>query len=152
MERLHALTEEEKQLVLDAPALITLLIGGADGKLDNNEVERANRAITFRSIKGDPLLFDYFDAVEVNFHTRLQEVLQQYSGDTQTRVQALSDELSKLTPILAKLEKIYAQALLKTWKNMAQAIASSSGGVLGYFGISTAEKHLIDLHMITVVE
>lgn len=152
MDRFHSLTAEEIQQVLDAPALITFLIGGADGKLDIKEIERAKKAVSFRSIKGDPLLFGYYRELEKDFDARLTKATSAYTGDKDARIAAISDDLSKLGPILSKLEKIYAQSLLKSWKNLAEAIASTSGGFFGFFGISSKEKELMQLNMISLDE
>lgn len=150
MDRFHALTKEEIEQILDAPALITYLIGGADGNLDKNEEERAKRAIAYRSIKGDPLLFGYFQELEKDFDLRLDRVINKFTGNTASRTAAISEELSRLNPVLAKLEKIYAQSLLKSWKNMAEAIATSSGTFFGFFGVSSSEKELMGLEMINL--
>ena len=152
MERFHALTEEEKQLVLNAPALITVLIAGAEGKIDHEEEERAKRAVAFRSITGDPFLFEYYEKIENTFDSKVAEVIAAYPKDTEQRTRALSEELSKLNPVLAKLEKIFAKSLLDNWKNLADAIARASGGFLGYFNISGKERKLIDLPMISLAD
>jgi hypothetical protein len=152
MERFHALTEVEKQMLLDAPALITVLIAGAEGKIDHDEEERAKRAVAFRSITGDPFLFEYYQNVEPTFDSKVAEIVATYPKNTAERTQALSDALSKLNPVLGKLEKIFAEALVHNWKNLADAIARASGGFLGYFTISGKERKLIDLPMIVLAE
>ena len=57
---LSQLSTEEVNLVLNTPALVSLLIGGADNNFDNEEKERAKKIVAFRKTTGDPLLFEYF--------------------------------------------------------------------------------------------
>ncbi len=134
---------------MDAPALITVLIGGADDDFDKDEEKRARKAVHFRSLEGDPLLFDYFELVDNEFAHTLSHMVQKYEGSPSERATAIGNELSKLNDILPKLGNTYVVALLNTWRSLANSIAQASGGVLGYFSISEEESELIKLEMIT---
>ena len=46
--QLHKLNDIERQQLLNAPVLITLLIAGADGKIDERELDWATRVTHFR--------------------------------------------------------------------------------------------------------
>ncbi len=149
IQELAVLSEEERDLVLTAPAMITVLIAGADDDFDKREENRAKKAVHFRQIQGDPLLFDYFKSVEVSFMSSLQHMIQKYEGDHDRRGSEISEQLAELNNILPKIEARYAKALIENWRNMAKAIAHSSGGVLGYVTISDKEAEFIGLDMIT---
>ncbi|MBX7226331.1 MAG: hypothetical protein K1X55_09895 [Chitinophagales bacterium] len=148
VERLSHLTEEERTLCLEAPALVALLIGKADGNFNNSERERARNAMKFRQTNGDALLFDYFKEVYKTFDNVLQSVEERYAGDTNEVIMKVSAELSKLNDILPKLDKRFASMLIKNLKSLAVGVANSSGGILGIFDESEEEANLVDLPMI----
>ena len=64
----------------------------------------------------------------------------------------LSEKLTLLNPILAKLESKVAYNLYKDFKSFADHVARSSGGFMRFGAISKEEKALIPLSMLTPVE
>jgi len=146
----NQLSEEEKTLVYNAPAMVAYLIGGADDNFDTQEEKRSKHVIRFRQAVGDPLLFDYFKEVEDKFDAQLVELIHQFGNlHAEVRTKILVDELTKLNDILPKIDGLYARALLKSLKTLAQAVAEASGGVVGFLGVSYEESHLMGLEMIT---
>jgi hypothetical protein len=146
--QLENLTEEDRALVLQTPALIAVLISGADNEYAEKEEAQAFKAVHFRSFEGDELLFDYFTAVNHSFESAVSHIKQKYDGDAAARTEAISAELSNLNSILPKIDRIYAHSLLKSWRSLASSIAKAEGGVLGFASVSYAESQLIGLEMI----
>jgi hypothetical protein len=148
--QLSSLNEEEKNLVLDAPVIVTYLIGGADNNLDAKEKEKSNHLVHIRAATGDPLLFDFYKEIENTFALKLNGYASKYGNlQVSERTRVLVEELEKLNEILPKLSDIYARALLKSLRSLAHAIAEVSGGLLGFLDISYEERHLTALEMIT---
>lgn len=145
---LSHLSAEEISLVMNTPALISVMIGSADGNFDADEKEKANKIVAFRKTTGDPLLFEYFSLVEKTFENELQIFSERYSGDVAERNKNIAVELTKLNLILPKIDHNYASALLKNWKSFAKGVAEASGGFLGIFEESSEEAHLVGLNMI----
>ncbi|MBK6339990.1 MAG: hypothetical protein IPH74_15515 [Bacteroidetes bacterium] len=145
---LSQLSTEEVNLVLNTPALVSLLIGGADNNFDNEEKERAKKIVAFRKTTGDPLLFEYFNLVEETFENEIQILSERYSGDALERNSKITEELVKLNEILPKMDHNYANALLQNWRTLAKGVAEASGGFLGMFEESSEEAHLVGLKMI----
>ena len=135
-------------MVLNTPALVSLLIGGADNNFDNEEKERAKKIVAFRKTTGDPLLFEYFNLVEETFENEIQILSERYSGDALERNSKITEELVKLNEILPKMDHNYANALLQNWRTLAKGVAEASGGFLGMFEESSEEAHLVGLKMI----
>ncbi len=144
MDFLKNLTEDERTLVLEAPALVTVLIGSADNNFTKDEEIRAKKAAHFRSIQGDPLLFDYFSQVDKDFDRVLDHYTQKFENDTD----AIANKLSELNGPLKKLDTRYAAALTKNLRSIALAVAESSGGLLGFLSVSKEEAYYADLKMI----
>lgn len=147
------LTEEEVQLLLDAPAIITLLIGTADGNMDDKEIAAGLSSVIVRKDSNDALLQPYYEAVDKNYDQRLFDFSNQYKDKgTEQRTQELSDVLAGLNDILIKVDPLFVTVLIKSLKSFAKEIAQASGGMagIGLMSISNEEEHLISLPMITI--
>ena len=145
-----SLTEEEKLFLLTTPAMVTYLIGGADGVFDPREEVQAEHIVRIRKENGDPLLFDFYIEVEKLFFEQLDALVNNHSAKSaKERTEFLVAELSKLNQILPKLDNLYARALLASLRSLAKFIAESSGGVFGFLEISYEEEQLLGLTMVT---
>lgn len=143
---LTALNEEEKALVLKAPVLVTLLIAGADQNVSAKEVNWAKKVIHYRTFTENQRLHDYYEAVSEGFEDTLSQHLE---GDAAHLSEAhLSGELARLTDILPKMDKTYAETLLKSLRSLANHIAEADGGLLGFHRVGVDEQRLVDLPMI----
>ena len=144
------LSDEEKELMMNTPALVTVLLAGVDGEIDMTEEEQANRLVHIRATTGDPILFDFFKLLESEFNTQLSVMNGKYMNfEKEVRVQEIAEELSKLNDILPKLDPLFARAFLKSMRSFAGSVAESTGGILGFLSVSFDEKQLIGLEMIT---
>ncbi len=146
--QLENLTEEDRALVLQTPALVAVLISGADNDYSEKEQAQAFKAVHFRSFEGDELLFDYFKAVNHSFESSVNHIKQKYDGTAAARTEAITAKLEELNDVLPKIDRIYAHSLLKSWKSLAASIAKAEGGILGFASVSYAESQLIGLEMI----
>ncbi|MEZ5008151.1 MAG: hypothetical protein R2728_16315 [Chitinophagales bacterium] len=146
---LEVLSEAERDLVLRAPALITVLISGADGDFDKDEELHASKAVHYKSVQGDPLLMEYYQAIDLDFLSAMRHLHQKYSGTPQERAEKITAKLTQLNDILPKLHHRFARALINDWRNLAKTVARASGGIFGFASISFEESHFVDLEMIT---
>lgn len=142
------ITTKEAQLLFKAPALITVLIGAADGRLDGKETSWANKVVNYREHIGDKDLFSYYHVVEENFTTQLDAILAQEVVGSQDLIARTTTELEKTSAILRQLNHHYARKLLASWRSFARQVAKASGGFLGIGSVSVQENQLIDLPMI----
>lgn len=143
------LSDDERDLILRAPALVSVLIAGADRSIDQREIMHAIKAVHYRSITEGDFLHRYFEAVDENFESECHHLIQKYEGRADDRESYITGELTGLNDILPKIDKRYAGDLLKSLKSLARSVAKSSGGFLGFERISLEESHFIDLKMIT---
>ncbi len=143
------LSAEEAQSLLKAPALITVLIAAADGKIDPKETAWADKIVGYREHVGDEDLYNYYHAVDASFNTQLKTILAEEHVGNPELLASVSARLAKNSTILAKLNKHYADKLFASWKSFAKQIAKADGGFLGFGEIAAQEEHLMDLHMIS---
>ena len=148
---LQPLESNEKELIILTPAMVTLLIAGVDDNLSGGEEAMAKKVVHFRTVTGDPILYDYFKLVDSNFITKLGTLEKQYHDlQPDVRTNILIQELSQLNDILPKIDNLFARALLRSWRSLAKEVAESTGGILGVLRTTYEEEHLIGLEMIEV--
>jgi hypothetical protein len=146
----NQLSEEEKNLLYSAPALVTYLIGGADDDFDTKEEGRARHLVHIRTTHGDPLLFDFYKHIESTYFDQLNSIVKTYGQlSVEERTAKLISELEKLNDILPKIDGLYARALIKSLKSLAKLVAETSSGMMGFLGVKYEEEHLMGLNMIT---
>lgn len=146
----NQLNQEEKELLFHAPALVSFLIAGSDEGINKTEEEKSKHLVRIRTNTGDPILFDFYKEVEVDFDEQFQSLVNKYSDlETEPRTQQLIDELTKLNEVLPRLDGLFARAYVKSLRTLAHTIAESSGGLLGFFSVSYNEGQLIGLEMIS---
>ena len=150
-EYFNDLTGEEYQKLKKAITWITVLIAGADGKIDEKEKEWAEKLANIRSYSVPPLLIGYYQDVGSNFQVQLNDLIEALPEDTEQRNYQLSQYLSELNPILDKLDTEVGAQLYESFKSFAKHVAKASGGFLRFFSVSSEEKDLLDLKMINPI-
>ncbi len=143
-----SLTAEEKETLFNMPVYVTLLIAGADEKIDKAEIARSIELAELNKKFSRPDLHDYYQVASEDFGEKILEMLGELPADHEKRALAIVAELEKLNDILPKLDKEFAIDLYASAKDLAKKIAKSSGGILGYMTIGYEESKLIGLDMI----
>ena len=145
---LSLLSAEEIILLKDAHAYITVLIAGADGNIDADELSWADKIAQIRTFAGDERLKDFHEAVNQELHEKIQQLIAELPKETADRNQIISDKLSQLNPVLATLHPSIGAILYKGYVSFAERIAKASGGILSFFTIGPEEKKWIGLPML----
>ena len=148
LENLNHLTEDEQQELFDAIPVITLLIAGADGNIEEDELEWSEKITKIRGYSGTKSLQAYYDKVGEDYHDRLMRWKNVLPKDTAERTLDLSARLTKLNPILAKLDQELGAEFYESFTSFAKHVAKSAGGILGFGSINKAEAKLINLPML----
>lgn len=148
----EGLNSEEQQLMVDAVALVTILIAGADGHIDTQELEWSKKLTEIRSYAHEDSQIDaYYALVGENFESRLTELIGQFPQETEARQDVVSQQLAGLNEVFPKLEFNFARRIYKSLTSFARHVAKASGGFLGIGTISKEEAALLDLPMINPV-
>ncbi|MEM6763454.1 MAG: hypothetical protein AAF824_00400 [Bacteroidota bacterium] len=143
----NQLSDQEIESLINAPAYVTILIASADDKIDKKEKNWAKKLVNYRSFTSEEMLNTYYEEVNKSFEMAL-ESLEELYNESENGLQAVSQELEKLNPILKKLDDSTAATLLSSWRSLAQKVAEASGGFLGMFSTDNEEKKWIDLPML----
>jgi hypothetical protein len=139
------LTEEEAALMYKAPALITVLIAGADNNIDKREKDWATKVVNYRTFTAQPKLQEYYEKVQADFKETLNSLVDSWNENSADEITA---QLASTNPIFEKIGEEYSGYLKASWRSLAQKVAGASGGILGFGAVDKHEKKLIDLPML----
>ncbi len=145
------LDASQQKTLKDSIAWITVLIAGADGKIEEKELAWAEKVTQIRTYAAPEDILPFFQDVGKDFSDVLKCVIEESPEDTSARNQELTEKLSQLNDIMPLFEKSYGYALYKSLTSFAQHVAKSAGGVLGFFSIGKEEAKLVDLPMLNPV-
>jgi hypothetical protein len=145
------LPSEDLQILKDAYAYITVLIAGADGKIDPNELSWAEKIVQIRTFSGDERLFHLHEAITQELPGKIKSLISSLPTDVPSRFKLASAEIEKLNPILSKLEPFMGNYLYKGYLSFAERIAKASGGFLSFFAIGPEEKKWVKLPMLHAI-
>ena len=141
------LTEEESNLMLITPALVTLLIAGAEGKIDQKETDWGEKITHFRANEHS-IIQNYYLEVDKNFNETLRKLIEAMPPDVKERSDKINKQLETLNKIFPKLDQEFVKEFYKSLLSLAKLVAKASGGIWGYGSISPEEKKYLDLHAI----
>ena len=142
------LRDDEIDVLLKAPVLVSVLIAGADSKIDKSELAQAVQVADSKQARAREQLLAYYQEVGENFEGKLVHAIDELPSGVEERNEAITKELRKLNHILPKIDSNYAIKLHASLKDFAKKIAEASGGVLGYMSVSYEEAKLMDLPML----
>lgn len=151
--RFKGISDAEYDMFKNAISLITVLIAGADGKIDSKERKWAEKVTTIRSFALPDGLSDFYKEVGTDFSERLDIFVERFDGDTETRNRKISELLAELNGVFPKMEnREVAVALYQSLISFSKHVARASGGFLSWGSINIHEKRLMQLDMINPVE
>ncbi len=145
----ESLNPAEYDLLKEAVPLITILIAGADGNIDDDEISWAEKVTNIRSYSLPEEYREYYLAIGATFQERLDALMSELPEEVEPRQMEISRRLTPLNGALDKLEPKVAAALYDEWKSFARHVARASGGFLKFWSISAEEKRWIGLPMLT---
>jgi len=142
------LNQEELELMYSLPINVSVLIAGADGKIDSVEIKKAVSLAGLKKKKARKDLLDYYNQVYIDYEDKIKMTIANLPSGHKEREKLLIEELTKVNDIFPKIEKAFATKLYASLKENAKHIAEASGGVFGYMSVGYEESRLIDLKMI----
>ena len=148
---LNLIPDDELIQLEDAFAYITILIAGAEGKIDQKEITWAEKLAHIRTYAGDERLKSFHEDVDKRLHARIEEIISELPVDVTSRSKLISEKLSQLNHVLSSLDPFIGAYLYKGYLSFAERVAKSSGGFLSFFTISSEEKKWVGLPMLNAI-
>lgn len=127
------LNEDDKKLLLRAPVLVTLLAANRDGKLDDEEEEKALEQLRLKEFSTDPILQPYYQELSGKFNSMLDEIDKILPNDIHDRKVLLQAELANLPNVLNKLDKNFDLEFRKSLKSFNSQVAKAHRTLFEYF-------------------
>jgi len=147
-----SISKDEYALLQEAIFDVTILIAGADGQIDQEEKDWADKIANIRSYSGPEILREFYGQIDGYFETHLQERIEEAPKDVEERNVELATSLRNLNPILAKLPQEVGATYYESITSLATHIAKASGGFMRIWAISSEEAAWVELPMITPIE
>ena len=142
------LSQEEEELMYSLPIYVSVLIAGADGKIDSTEIKKAVSLAGLKKKKARKDLLEYYNHVNTDFEDKIKVTIANLPLNQKEREEILIEDIKKSNDAFQKIDKKFAIKLYASLKETANHIAEASGGVFGYMSVGYEESRLIDLKMI----
>jgi len=124
------LSKEEFDILTEAPALITILIGGADGDLDHEERDWSERLLRTRAYNKPKELNEFYRVISETFWVKLNGLMRELPPNPEVRGNLISERLGQLNGVFEKLDIEIAADLYHGFRKLALETAVASGGFL----------------------
>ena len=144
MKALEKLNPVEKELLLKAPAYVSLLAANADGDMDETEKKSAINFSHIKTFSSDPPLRDFYNEVGKSFAANIVQLDTELPKGRMEREEAINKELLKLEPIFSKLGNTYADTLHRSFLSYTEHISKAHRTVLSSFFIPLNIKGFTD--------
>lgn len=109
------LNTQEKEMLLKAPAYVSLLAANADGDMDESEKKAAIKFSHIKTFSSHPMLQEYYKEVENIFTNNIELLDNQLPKGKEERDNAIKSKLACLEVVLQKLGKEYAATLQRSF-------------------------------------
>ena len=123
----------EREHLKKFPVYLSLLAASKDCRLDDREMHTAVKLTHIKTFSCDPVLADYYAAVDKSFEASVEEISSHLPADRDTREIAIRRELSKLETLLHKLDKRYAAIMHDSLRSYKDHVSRAHRNVLEYF-------------------
>ncbi|MFT5997787.1 MAG: hypothetical protein ACI81P_000232 [Neolewinella sp.] len=152
LKEFHNLTPTEQQLMLDAIPLITILVAGADGEVDEVELAEAQRLADIRSFNTKGQTNAFYEKVDDNLTAHIMEMMKELPNALDPRQEAIIARLSGLNAVFAKMDVPFGYLYYKSFGSFAKHVGESHGGFMRFMTVGPQEAKVIDLPMLNKVE
>jgi len=127
------LSENERNMLLEFPAYVSLLAANADGHMSDKEKQKAGSYTHMKTYSCDPLLTPFYKDADKVFMENIDKLDALLPKTKKEREEAIKASLEELEPLLNKLGKDYAWTMHQSMKSYAQHVSKVHGNVLVSF-------------------
>lgn len=128
------LTEEERELLYKAPALVSVLASCAVNAIDETRKRDAIKLSHLKTFTANPVLIPYYKEVEDGFTERFETIARKYFPFDEEKRAEMREEVNKMSEVIAKLDnKFFAQTLYTSLQRYADHVKRSIHSVFQDF-------------------
>src|ERR1051325_3905957 len=123
------LTDQEQELLLKAPALVSVLASCSFNEINATRKAAAIKLAHLRTYKAFHVLLPYFAEVEKRFKEQFEEAAQKYFPFDANKRDSLKRELEQVNRVIGKLDEDYARTLHKSLDKYARHVKQADHSV-----------------------
>lgn len=127
------LADNDRALLLQFPAYISLLAANSDEEMDENEKKAAAWLTHIKTFSTEPILHPFYKQVELGFEKNIQLLNDQLPQTKAERNDAIKEALVNIDHILKKLRIDYASVLRRSIRSYKDHVSKAHRNVLEYF-------------------
>lgn len=127
------LTKEERELLLKAPVLVSLLASCSFNKINKSQKADAIKLAHIKTFAGDVPLIPYYDAVDKLFKEEYEDAQKKYAPFDDSKLNSLRKEIDKINAIISKLDKGYGKILHQSLENYGKHVKNAGHNVFQDF-------------------
>ena len=146
--KIAQLSTSEKQLIHDAPLLVTVLIAGADGDFQDAEIKKAVKIIHIKTYSEGKDVRGVYTDLDGHSEEMIDELIHSLPSGAYERTQILKEKLSGLNLIFNKIDTVFASELHKSLRELAFYVSRAHDGEIGIGYHNEQEKQLVHLDFI----
>ncbi|MEO6849558.1 MAG: hypothetical protein ABI166_02980 [Mucilaginibacter sp.] len=132
IKQLEKLTEQERLLLLSAPALVSVLAASEGNEISPADKAEAIYLVHLKTFTAAFALLPYYDEVDKNFKLNFNDTVDKYSPLNDVNRQKLKEEINSANLVIDKLDKAYALALHKSLQGYAQHVRETGTGLVDF--------------------
>ena len=128
------LSEEERELLYQAPALVSVLASCGTNAINETRKRDAIKLSHLKTFTANPVLLPYYQEVESGFADRFEAIARKYHPFNDEKRAELREEVNRVSEVIAKLDnKFFAQTLYASLHRYADHIKRSTHSVFQDF-------------------
>ncbi len=135
IKQFEKLTNEERNLLFKAPVLVSVLASSSFNEIKINKSQKADaiKLAHLKTFTAMPLLHSYYAEVEKDFKETFEEAIRKYFPFDENKRNELKEDMNKISLVINKLDKEYAEALGKSFERYAQHVKKAAHSIFQDF-------------------
>ena len=144
LSKIEHLSSAEKNLIVNAPLLISALVSGSDGEFTPSEIQQAVKIIHIKTYSETRDVSGVYKTVDGHTEESIEMLISSLPESTTERNEMLISMLKGLNDVFPKLDNVFAHDLYSSFKELAFYV-SNAGDDLGLSIRSEQEKEMAQL-------
>jgi hypothetical protein len=125
----EALSTEEKTLLFEAPAIVSVLTLSSFKEITKAQKEDAVKLAHIKTFAEHNLLMPYYEEVDKNFKRNFENCIEKFFPFNADNCMALRKEMNKVHTVIEKLDKLYGGLLRKSLDGYARHVNNAAHNV-----------------------
>ncbi len=133
--QLEKLSKEDKDILFKAPVLVSVLASSSFNEVEINKSQKADaiKLAHLKTFTAMPLLLSYYTEVEKEFKEAFEAAIKKYFPFDEAKRNELKKEMDKVSLVINKLDKEYAEALGKSFDRYAKHVKKAAHSIFQDF-------------------